>query len=107
MPLSTYTEFQASVISWISRPDLNSLVPDFIALAEAQFNRMLRTRWQETRGTIDVDQEYKTLPNDFLEFRSGHLNSTPRAALSFLPNDTATDSYCTDRHPDALLDRGR
>ena len=44
MALSTYTELKASVADWLNRTDLTSVIPDFIALAEAQIERTLRTR---------------------------------------------------------------
>jgi hypothetical protein len=46
--ISTYAELQAAVASWANKSNLTSRIPDFITLAEAQINRKLRTRWQET-----------------------------------------------------------
>lgn len=93
MALANYTNLLASIATWLARADLTAQIPDFVQLAEARFNRILRTRVQETRAQLNITGEYVTLPNDFLEFRSGYLNSSPRRPLQFLPNDTQTVTY--------------
>jgi hypothetical protein len=67
MPLSTYTELQAAIASWLNRDDLAAAIPDFIALAEAQANRRLRTRPMLARAEAEVAAEFVSLPPDFLE----------------------------------------
>ncbi len=44
MALTTYNELKTSVGDWLNRTDLTTVIPDFIALAEAQIERQLRTR---------------------------------------------------------------
>ena len=50
MAINTYATLQTAVISWLDRSDmktggeLEGKVPEFIALAEALFNRALRIR---------------------------------------------------------------
>ena len=39
MPLSNYTELQASIADTLNRDDLTNQIPDFIRLAEAQLGR--------------------------------------------------------------------
>lgn len=41
MALSTYSELQASVASWLERSDMTTVIVDCIALAEARLNREL------------------------------------------------------------------
>jgi len=67
MALSTYTELKASVADWLNRTDLTTIIPDFIALAEAQIERTLRTRQMIVRTTASIDTEYSAVPADFLE----------------------------------------
>ncbi len=67
MALTTYTELKASVADWLNRTDLTSVVPDFIALAEAQIERTLRTRQMIVRATASIDTEYSAVPADSLE----------------------------------------
>ena len=49
MPIATYTDLQSSVADWLNRSDLSAVIPTFIQLAEAKFNRELRTRDMLTR----------------------------------------------------------
>jgi hypothetical protein len=83
MALTTYTELKASVADWLNRTDLTSVVPDFIALAEAQIERTLRTRQMIVRATASIDTEYSAVPADFLETKSIKLNTNPVTALAF------------------------
>ena len=83
MALSTYTELKASVADWLNRTDLTSVIPDFIALAEAQIERTLRTRQMIVRATASIDTEYSAVPADFLETKSIKLNTNPVTALTF------------------------
>ena len=44
MAITNYTQLQSSIASWLLRDDLTAVIPDFITLAEAQFNREIRNR---------------------------------------------------------------
>jgi hypothetical protein len=44
MAISTYAELQTAAANWLGRADLTSRIPEFVALAEAKFNRTLRIR---------------------------------------------------------------
>jgi len=90
MSLDTYTNLQAAVAAWLPDASLTSRIPDFIQLAETDCNTQLRTRYQEARAQLNITGEYVTLPNDFREFRSGYLNSSPRRQFEFMPNDQQT-----------------
>jgi len=75
--LSTYSELQTAVGSWLNRSDLTSNIPDFIKLAEASFNRVLRTRNQIKRATSTVSTQFVTQPTDLLELYNIQINSSP------------------------------
>ena len=77
MALSTYSELQTAVGSWLNRSDLDTNIPDFIALAESSFNRVLRTRNQITRATSSVAEQFVALPSDLLELHNIQLNTSP------------------------------
>jgi len=83
MALSNYTELKASVADWLNRTDLTGVIPDFIALAEAQIERTLRTRQMMVRATASIDTEYSAVPADFLETKSIKLNTNPVTSLTF------------------------
>ena len=48
MAINTYSTLQTAVANWLDRDDLADRVPEFISLAEATFNRVLRIRSMET-----------------------------------------------------------
>jgi hypothetical protein len=97
MALTTYTELQAAVASWLARDDLTTSIPDFIRLAEAKFNRVLLHPKMETRSTLTVDTndaspEFLTLPTDFQTMRSVRLSGvTGKPRLSFLTQTQIED----------------
>lgn len=84
--ISTYSELQAAVLSWAHRSDISSDVPNFISLAEAKFNRRLRTRHQEEvlAATTISDNEI-ALPDDIAAVKSlwvPNYEGTPLKAQS-------------------------
>lgn len=67
MALSNYTELQAAIADQLNRDDLSTQIPDFIKLAEAQMNRVVRHWRMEDRATALLDTQYTTLPTNFAE----------------------------------------
>jgi len=51
MAISTFAELKTAAANWLDRSDLTDRIPEFIALAEARFNRILRIRDMETVST--------------------------------------------------------
>lgn len=54
MPFSNYTELKAAVTGWLHRSDLVAQIPDFIALAETQINRIAQVRSMENEAALTV-----------------------------------------------------
>jgi len=86
MAITTYAELQTAVKNWSKRTDLDSIIPDFIRLAELRVNRNLRIRKMETRVTSDTvaSQDYYGLPTNFLQMRGFKLNTAPLTDLDYL-----------------------
>jgi len=84
--ISTYSELKTAVANWINRDDLTTRIPDFIVLAEAQFNRELRIRGMEGRYTADTvaDQRNYALPGGYIQMRNFQLNTSPIGALTYV-----------------------
>ena len=81
MAITTYAELKSSIASWLNREGDTSLVaviPDFIALAEAQIARDVRHWRQEKRVTTSVNEQYENLPLDWLEMIQIQLTSGGR-----------------------------
>jgi hypothetical protein len=77
-PATTYTALQAQIADWLNRDDLTPVIPDFIALVEAEMRRRLRR--SSSRATITISSEETILPDDCAELKSIHL-TTGIAAL--------------------------
>ena len=92
MPISTKAELHTAVANWLNRSDLTDRIPEFIALAEASFNRVLRTRDMLTRATTTTDAQYVALPSDFQEMLNVELTSTdPPRRLLYATSDRSDD----------------
>ena len=86
MAISTYSELQTAVANWLDRDDLTARIPEFIALAEARFNRVLRLRSMEskqTASTIAAQRNYN-LPASYIQMRNFQLNTNPITTLSYV-----------------------
>ncbi len=64
MAITTYTELQAAIASWLNRGDLTAQIPDFIALAEADINAQFDIRSIETDQALTavVSSRFVPLP---------------------------------------------
>lgn len=93
MAITNYSQLKASIGDWLNRGDLTSVIPDFIALAEARFNRDVRTRQMVKRATALLDAGYITLPPDWVEAKNIQINT------SFGPRKL---EYVTLEHADQL-----
>lgn len=80
MAIGTYSELQSAAADWLNRQDLTAVIPSFITLAEAKFNRELRTRDMLTRSEAISSNEFVAMPSDFLEAYDLELNMTNLSA---------------------------
>ncbi|HEX3887350.1 MAG TPA: hypothetical protein VHW05_07610 [Phenylobacterium sp.] len=62
MAITTYAELQAAAANWLVRADLTARIPEFIALAEARLNRVLRARLAETEASLTATPGQRTIP---------------------------------------------
>jgi hypothetical protein len=87
MALETYADLKSAVADWINRADLAAVIPTFITLSEAKFNRELRLRGMLTRAEAVTSNEFVGVPSDFLENYSLELNMSnigPQQSLAFI-----------------------
>ena len=86
MAISNYTELKTAVANWLDRSDLTDRIPEFIALAEARFNRVLRLRSMEVKYTADTvaGQRNLALPASYIQMRKFQVNSSPLTTLSYV-----------------------
>lgn len=85
----TYNGLKASVSDWLNRADLTTQVPDFIAMAEARFNRVIRHNSMLQRDTTIATTDYVALPSDWLEHVSIVVtgDSTLSRPLEYVNNE--------------------
>jgi len=86
MSFGNYEELKTSIANWADRDDMTQFIPDFIALAEARFNRELRLRAMEQKweaNTIGGQANY-SLPPQFLQMREFRLNGNPTVSLRYV-----------------------
>ena len=86
MAINTYSTLQTAVANWLDRNDLTDRIPEFVALAEATFNRVLRLRAMETTVADATPSGSKedALPTGYLQMREIHLATTPVVSLSYI-----------------------
>ena len=86
MAIGTYAELQTAVANWLDRDDLTARIPEFIALAEARFNRILRLRSMEAKYTANTvaGQRNLALPANYIQMRNFQVNSNPLTTLSYV-----------------------
>lgn len=88
MPFTSYADLQTSVASWLKRTNLNSSIPDFIALAESKLNNRLRVRQMRTSFSVTPTQPFITLPGNYQEAIKLKYGTT---SLDFLSENLASD----------------
>ena len=86
MAISNYSELNTAVANWLDRDDLTDRIPEFIALAEARFNRLLRVRAMETKQTASTvaSQRNLALPTNFIQMRNLQINTSPITSLEYV-----------------------
>jgi hypothetical protein len=81
---------------------LNAIVPTFIQLAEAQFNRDIRHWKMEKRAVAQLDSEYYGIPSDWVETIQLHI-----IGGGTTPIDLTSRQSIADRRAKALDAVGR
>ena len=87
MAIGTFAELKTAAANWLDRSDLTDRIPEFIVLAEARFNRILRIRDMETVSTaistVAGTREY-SLPTGFVQMKEFHLTTDPITPLAYI-----------------------
>ena len=97
MSISTYSELKTSIANWLNRDDLTSVIPDFIALNEADMDRRIRHWRMEQRATATIDTRYTALPSDFMEAVRFHLDVDER------PIELATPLFLQKKRNEIMI----
>ena len=85
MALTTYAELQAAIEDQLARGDLDSQIPDFITLFEAEANRELfRHRLAETSTSLTTSSGNASLPADYMGWRRATYAGSTRIELDYI-----------------------
>tara|TARA_R110002020_G_scaffold414378_1_gene623867 strand:- start:56 stop:688 length:633 start_codon:yes stop_codon:yes gene_type:complete len=83
--ITTYAQLQTATANWLDRTDLTARIPEFIELAEANFNRVIRQPDMVTKNdSFSISGRYTTLPTDTLEIVRIVVDLTPVIVLEYL-----------------------
>jgi hypothetical protein len=62
-----YAELKNVIADTLNRQDISAVIPTFIKMAEAEIARKVRHWRQEKRVTLTLNEQFETLPGDWLE----------------------------------------
>lgn len=102
MAIDSYSTLKSSIADFLNRSDLTSVIPTFISLSEAKFNRTLRVRQMIKRATATIDTQFFAMPADFLEAKSFVLNTNPLTYVEY-----ATQDFLQKQRQDVYITSGK
>ena len=93
MAISTYTELKSAIGDFLNRQDLDSVIPTFIALAEADINRSVRHWRMEERssGQQSGGDQYMQIPADWVETIRMHVVGNGTSPINLASIATIAD----------------
>ena len=93
MAISTYTELKSAVADFLNRDDLDSVIPTFITLAEADINRSVRHWRMEERssGQQSGGDQYMQIPADWVETIRMHVVGNGTSPINLASIATIAD----------------
>ena len=105
MAISTYSELQTAAANWLDRDDLTNRITEFVSLAEATFNRVLRLRAMETTAadTTPSGSKEEPLPTNYLQMREIHLTTSPIVSLSYITPEIMFIDNPEGKAPDCIV----
>lgn len=102
MSLTTYSELQTAVASWLHRSDLTAILPDLITVGEKKIFREVRARVMESTLTGTISSGVVALPSDYLGVKFARLTTTPAQNLTWASASQIYAQYplrSSDRKP--------
>jgi hypothetical protein len=91
MSITSYTTLKSAIADWLLRDDLTAVIPSFISLAEAKFNRRIRDYRMVKRANAEFDAGYAAVPADWLQTVRFQLNTSPITTLEYVTPDQAAE----------------
>ena len=90
MTITNFGTLKTAIADTLNRDDLTSVIPQFVSLAQAQFNRKIRSHRQITRGSLTIDAQFEALPSNWLETIRITMDANPIRVLTQISMDDLT-----------------
>ena len=90
MTITNFGTLKTAIADTLNRDDMTSVIPQFVSLAQAQFNRKIRSHRQITRGSLTIDAQFEALPADWLETIRITMDANPIRVLTQISMDDLT-----------------
>tara|TARA_R110000868_G_scaffold262230_1_gene520559 strand:- start:357 stop:968 length:612 start_codon:yes stop_codon:yes gene_type:complete len=90
MTITNFGTLKTAIADTLNRDDLTSVIPQFVSLAQAQFNRKIRSHRQITRGSLTINTQFEALPADWLETIRITMDANPIRVLTQISMDDLT-----------------
>jgi len=90
MSITNFGTLKTAIADTLNRDDLASVIPQFVSLAQAQFNRKIRSHRQITRGSLTINTQFEALPADWLETIRITMDANPIRVLTQISMDDLT-----------------
>lgn len=87
MTISTFAELQSEVIDWSYRTDLDSRIPNFIALCESDMQVRCKLVDFESSATVTLADGVGALPSGFTGMRAVYWNGDVTKPLKYVTPD--------------------
>ena len=84
---------KTTVSDWLDRNDIDARIPTFSQMAEAMFNRELRTPEMERTTLIQATDEDTNLPDDYLAMRAIYEEGSPDRPLKAVSPTAIRQNY--------------
>ena len=81
MSITSYTTLKSTIADYLNRSDLTSIIPTFISLAEANFQRNVKHWKMHKRAEATLDTEFTAVPSDYLEAIRWHIITAPPSVI--------------------------
>jgi hypothetical protein len=95
MALDTFAGLKATIADYLNRDDLTTIIPSFITLAEAKFNRKLRVRQMIKRAEGQINTAFFAYPSDWLQAKEFVLNTNPTVRLQYIDESYSNELRAT------------
>ncbi len=90
MTITNYGTLKTAIADTLNRDDLTSVIPRFVSLAHAQFNRKIRSHRQITRASLTINTQIEAMPADWMETIRITMDGNPIRVLTQISVDDLT-----------------